>query len=47
MMNNTVQYNWESLPLEERKKRVAIRKQNLGMYKDVLVINNPKLRGDS
>ena len=47
MNDGYTQYNWEKLPLEERKRRVQVRKQNLGMYKDVVVINSPKLRGEA
>lgn len=45
-MSNLIQYNWEALPLEERKRRVRMRKSNMGMFKDIVIINNPKLRGE-
>ena len=44
---NIIQYNWETLPVEERKKRVKMRTDNYGLFKDAVVINNPKLRGES
>ena len=47
MKESYIQYNWESLPLEERKKRVELRKKNLGMFKDIVTINDPKLRGEA
>lgn len=36
---------WESLSVEERKRRVNIRMKNLGKYKGVLVVKDPKLIG--
>lgn len=45
MEQNVIQYNWEALPLEERKRRVGIRMKNLGMFKDVIIVKNPKLHG--
>ena len=39
-------FDWEKLPVEERKRRVKIRMQNLGTYKGLVIINNPKLRGE-
>lgn len=47
MEHNIIQYNWESLSVEERKKRVEIRMQNLGKYKDSIIVNDPRLRGDA
>lgn len=39
-------FDWEKLSVEERKRRVKIRMQNLGKYKGLVVFNNPKLRGE-
>ena len=55
IQNNTIQasaklppelFEWEKLPVEERKRRVKIRMQNLGKYKALVIIKNPKLRGE-
>ena len=39
-------FDWEKLPVEERKRRVKIRMQNIGIYKDIVIIKSPKLRGE-
>lgn len=39
-------FDWEKLSVEERKRRVKIRMQNLGIYKDIVIIKSPKLRGE-
>ena len=46
MKSNLIQFNWEALSLEERKRRVRMRKKNYGLFKDIVVVNNPKLRGE-
>ena len=40
-------FDWEKLTVEERKRRVKIRMQNLGKYKGFVVFNNPKLRNSA
>ena len=40
-------FSWEQLPVEERKRRVEIRMKNLGKYKGLVFINDPKLRGEA
>lgn len=47
MNESHIQYNWEALPLEERKKRVKLRKKHFGMFKDIVIIKAPKLRGEA
>jgi len=47
MEQGTIQYSWEALPLEERKRMVKIRMQNLGMYKGLVEVKSAKLRGDA
>lgn len=38
---------WDDLPLEERKRRIAVRKSNAGKYKESLIVNDPNLLGMS
>ena len=39
-------FEWEKLSVEERKRRVKMRMQNLGKYKGFVVFNNPKLTAE-
>ena len=39
-------FEWEKLSIEERKRRVKMRMQNLGKYKGLVVFNNPNLTAE-
>lgn len=44
-METLIIEEWENLPIEERKRRVAIRMANLGKYKGLVEIKDPRLLG--
>lgn len=44
-MKTVIIEEWEDLPVEERKRRVAIRMANLGKYKGLVEIMDPRLLG--